>query len=208
MAGVLGLLIALLLTATPIFHAVGVHVVTPIHEGGHALFCSAGGGRVDGIRVDRNGTGLTRMSNVPGSGVLTSLAGYLTPPAVGLGGLALAHTQRSAAALVIMLVALALVLVMIRNVFGLVAVVGLGALVYAVVHDGGTDTQALLASALAWTLLFGSVRLTVSGMSGGTGDAHDLAKATHVPWVLWQTLFAGAACAAAAYASWLALYRW
>jgi hypothetical protein len=206
MAGALGFLIAVLLTATPLFGVVGTHVVTVTHEGGHALVGSLTGGQVRSVRVQRDGGGETLSSG--SRRVPTALAGYLTPPAVGLAALALAHGEHGAVAIGVMLVALVFVVLLIRNLFGLIAVVAIGAFLYGVLHDADPGVQTLVVTALGWTLLLASVRDGLTGMSGGTGDARHLAKTTHVHWLFWQTLFALAASAAALYAVWLALYRW
>jgi hypothetical protein len=72
----------------------------------------------------------------------------------------------------------------------------------------------LIALLLTATPLFGAVgttwtpSLTRAGTPWSAPSPAPGSEATHLHWVVWQTFFTAAAFAAAAYAVWLALYRW
>jgi hypothetical protein len=135
------------------------------------------------------------------------MAGYLTPPAVGLGALALAHMERGGAALIVLLAALVLVLLSIRNLFGLATVFLLCAGLYLAVHQADGPTQDAVLLVLGWTLLRGSVRHTMPGLVHGLSDAQALSKTIGLP-ALWVNFFAVAACAAVYCAAWLTAPYW
>ena len=63
------------------------NAITIAHEGGHALVSLLAGRRLQGIRLHSDTSGETRSRGRPdGPGlVLTTLAGYLTPPLLGAG---------------------------------------------------------------------------------------------------------------------------
>lgn len=204
----IGLAVALALTATPLWRSIGTHVVTVVHEGGHALLAGLSSGRVHSIRIDRDGTG--RTVSTPGlrNGVAKAMAGYLTPPAIGLGALALAHADLSSAALIVLLAGLVLVLLSTRNLFGLATVLLLGGGLYLAAHYASGPTQDTVLIVIGWTLLLGSVRDTMPGLVDGLGDAQNLSQLTGFPALLWASLFALGACAAVCCAVWLTATRW
>ena len=63
------------------------NAITIAHEGGHALVSVLAGRRLQGIRLHSDTSGETRSRGRPdGPGlVLTTMAGYLTPPLLGAG---------------------------------------------------------------------------------------------------------------------------
>ena len=63
------------------------NAITIAHEGGHALVSLLAGRRLQGIRLHSDTSGETRSRGRPdGPGlVLTTMAGYLTPPLLGAG---------------------------------------------------------------------------------------------------------------------------
>jgi len=200
--------VAVGLTATPLWRSIGTHVVTVVHEGGHALVSGLSSGTVRSIRVNHDGTGSTTATTGLRNGVAQAMAGYLTPPAVGLGALAVAHAERGAAALTVLLFGLVLVLLSVRNIFGLVVVLLLGAGLYRAVHHTAGPTQDAVLLVIGWTLLLGSVRHTVPGLVHGLSDAQALSKMVGLPAPLWVIFFALAACAAVYGAAWLTATGW
>lgn len=84
---VLGLL-ALALTWSPVGYRLVRHLVTLVHEAGHALVAALAGRRLTGIRLHSDTSGVTVSRGRPhGPGmVATVLAGYPAPALVGLGG--------------------------------------------------------------------------------------------------------------------------
>jgi len=173
------------------------HVVTLVHEAGHALVAVLTGRRLNSIRLHSDTSGLTVSSGRPrGTGMAaTAAAGYLAPAALGLGVVALVQTDRTAWALWASLAILALMLLHIRNWFGLL-VVGLAAVaVAALIWRAPLDVQDFAALAFAWLLLVGAPRTSVELWAHRrrrrtrTSDADVLARLTHVPAAIWNLFF-------------------
>jgi Peptidase M50B-like len=173
------------------------NAVTIAHEGGHALVAIVCGRRLRGIRLHSDTSGLTLSSGRPyGPGMVFSLAaGYLTPSLLGLAGAGLLGLGRITLLLWVSLVLLLAVLVMIRNGYGIVAVLAVGALVFLVSWFASPAAQAAFAYAGVWFLLLGGVRpvgelqrLRARGRAPDS-DADQLARLTRVPGLLWVGLF-------------------
>lgn len=190
-------LAALVLVATPAGYRLVRHVVTLVHEAGHALTALLVGRRLSGIRLHSDTSGLTVSRGRPrGPGmVLTLLAGYVAPSLLGLGGAALLSAGRITLLLWTAIVLLFAVLVMIRNLYGLLAVLATSAAVFAVSWYADASVQAAFAYAAVWFLLVGGVRpvgelqrLRWRGRSADS-DADQLARVTGVPGLAWVVLF-------------------
>jgi len=173
------------------------NAVTIAHEGGHALVAVLAGRRLSGIRLHSDTSGLTLTKGRPtGPGMVFSLlAGYLTPSLLGLAGAALLAAGRITLLLWVALALLLAVLVMIRNVYGAVAVLVVGAVVFLVSWYAPPSAQAAFAYAGVWFLLVGGVRpvgelqrLRYRGYAPDS-DADQLARLTHVPGLLWVAVF-------------------
>ena len=173
------------------------NAVTIAHEGGHALVAVLAGRRLRGIRLHSDTSGLTLTRGRPtGPGMVFSLlAGYLTPSLLGLAGAAMLAAGRITLLLWLALVLLLAVLVMIRNVYGAVAVLAVGALVFLVSWYAPASAQAAFAYAGVWFLLVGGVRpvgelqrLRYRGYAPDS-DADQLARLTRVPGLLWVVVF-------------------
>ena len=173
------------------------NAITIAHEGGHALVAVLAGRRLRGIRLHSDTSGLTLTRGRPtGPGmVLSLLAGYLTPSLLGVAGAGLLAAGRITLLLWGALVLLAAVLVMIRNIYGGLAVLAVGALVFAVSWYTSAAVQAAFAYAGVWFLLVGGVRpvgelqrLRYRGYAPDS-DADQLARLTHVPGLLWVAVF-------------------
>jgi hypothetical protein len=186
--------------------------ITIAHESGHAAASLLSGRRLEGIRLhsDTSGETVSRgRRNGPGI-VVTSLAGYITPPLLGVGACALLDAHRVTLLLSLLLVLLAVVLVMVRNWYGVLAVLMTAGALFAVTWLADPALRAAFAYAVAWFLLFGGVRPVAelartrtkavrlppgrrlaSGRPGqGMSDADQLARLTRVPAGVWVTLFA------------------
>jgi hypothetical protein len=114
---------------------------------------------------------------------------------LGLAGAGLLGLGRITLLLWVSLVLLLAVLVMIRNGYGIVAVLGVGALVFLVSWFASPTAQAAFAYAGVWFLLLGGVRpvgelqrLRYRGHAPDS-DADQLARLTRVPGLLWVGLF-------------------
>jgi hypothetical protein len=193
-AGVL----ALLTVANRVTWPVARHVVTIVHEAGHALVAVCVGRRLSGIRLHHDTSGVTVSSVKPhGPGVVATVAaGYPAPTFLGLAGAALLSTGRTAMLLLLFVVLLVGVLVMTRNAYGLLSVVVSMAVVLAVSVLATAALRAGFAAFATWFLLIGGVRpvwevsRTRRRRRGGGSDPDQLARLTGLPGGAWVGIFA------------------
>ncbi|MEV0686352.1 M50 family metallopeptidase [Nocardia sp. NPDC050378] len=188
--------------------------VTVAHEGGHALFALLTGRRLHAITLHTDTSGLTVSSGKPtGPGmILTAMAGYPAPALLGVGYAALLGSGRVSVMLWATLAMLVAVLVKVRNVYGLLTVLVLGALVFGVSWYGSDLLQAGFAYLAAWFLLAAAARPVLELQRGRRrqpgrtdSDADQLARLTHLPALLWVLFFALVCLAAAVIGGWLML---
>jgi hypothetical protein len=203
------------------------NAITIAHEGGHALVSLLVGRRLQGIRLHSDTSGETRSRGRPdGPGlVLTTLAGYLTPPLLGAGAAALLAAHHVVLLLWLLVVLLGATLLAIRNAYGALTVLVTAAAVVAVTWLATARVQAGFGYTAAWFLLLGGVRPVVelqrsrgrarryhrAAQPGGVmwqgrapqSDADQLAGLTGVPGGVWVALFLLAALAAVALGAWL-----
>jgi hypothetical protein len=188
-------------------------VITIAHEGGHALVAVLAGRRLRGIRLHSDTSGLTvTKGRASGPGMVFSLlAGYLTPSLLGVVGALLLSAGRVTLMLWVTLLLLLAMLVMIRNVYGGLAVVVVGAIVFAVSWYASLTVQSGFAYAGVWFLLLGGVRpvgelqrLRRRGHAPDS-DADQLAGVTHVPALFWVGFFGLVNLAALAFGGYLLL---
>lgn len=181
-------------------------VITIAHEGGHAAAAALTGRQLLGVRLHSDTSGLTVSRGRPtGPGmVFTLAAGYVTPSLLGLGGVALLGSGRVIALLWSSIALLAVMLLLIRNVYGVVSVVGTAAVVFVLSWYGTAAVQAAFGYLFVWFLLLASPlpvlelpRLRRTGR-GSDSDADQLARLTGVAAVGWVALFAAVTLAAAA----------
>jgi hypothetical protein len=162
------------------------HAITIAHEGGHAMFGSLAGLFVKKIRVDRGGAGGTGFRQEKLSFFQTlaaGLAGYLGPSIFGLAGAwMLVHGISPRSILLMTLVLMAMLLVMVRNIFGFIAVPLTIALVWTVAMRAAENVQLVFTYVWIWFLLMGGTRqipeLYGNWKTGGEPDTQHLAKAT------------------------------
>jgi hypothetical protein len=204
--------VALLIVVSPRLWRLTRIAITIAHESGHAVVSLISGRRLEGIRLHADTSGETR-SRGRGSGpgiILTALAGYLTPPLLGAGAAALLATHRVTLLLSLLLVLLAATLLMVRNWYGVLAVLATAGALLAVIWLAPTALRGAFGYVVAWFLLFGGVRPVaelartrrqakrwapgprmVSGHAqAAASDADQLAGLTGVPGGLWVFLFA------------------
>ena len=169
------------------------HLLTIVHEGGHALTAVLSGRRLAGIRLHSDTSGVTVSKGKPrGPGmVATAAAGYPAPALLGLGGAALIGLHRPLLALWLGLLMLALVLLQIRNFYGLYVVLVAAVLLLGVTWWGTPVVQAMTAWSVTTFLLLGAPR-TVLDMQAErrrrrtrSSDADVLARLTPLPALVW-----------------------
>jgi hypothetical protein len=194
--------IALLIVLTTNVWRLARNVITIAHEGGHALASVLSGRRLEGIRLhaDTSGETFSRGRRTGPGAVITAAAGYLTPPLLGAGSAWLLASRHVTAMLWLALVLLAATLLMVRNAYGVLAVLVAGGAVAAVTVLGSAVVQAVFAYACSWFLLLGGVRpvFELRGRRRRTSDADQLARLTGVRAGAWVFGFAVIALAAVA----------
>lgn len=188
---------ALLLVAYEPLWGYTRHLVTLVHESGHALVALTTGRRLNSITLHSDTSGLTVSSGRrTGPGMIaTAAAGYLAPAGFGLIIAGLVRLDRTMWALWLALGALALMLLYIRNWFGLLVVAIAGAGVAAVVWWAPERVQHGAAMLIAWFMLIAAPRTAIELWShrrrrrSRTTDADVLARLTHLPAVIWVGVF-------------------
>jgi hypothetical protein len=173
------------------------NAITIAHEGGHALIAVLTGRRLTGIRLHSDTSGLTLSAGRPtGPGMaFTLFAGYVSPALIGLAGAFVLGGNRITLLLWVTIALLLAMLVMIRNVYGALALVVTGGVVLLVSLYTDARVQAVFAYTAVWFLLLGGVRpvgeLQRQRRRGGMpySDADQLARVTHVPGLVWVGLF-------------------
>jgi Peptidase M50B-like len=191
-------LAAMVLVVNPGSWRLAGKVITIAHEGGHALVSVLTGRRLQGIRLHADSSGVTYSRgrrNGPGL-VLTAAAGYLTPSLLGAGAAWLLAERHLTAMLWLALALLAATLLVIRNAFGVLAVLATAGGVFTVSYLASAALQAVFGYLAAWFLLVGGIRPVLAlprrrrrGPRGGISDADQLARLTGVPSGLWVALF-------------------
>ena len=190
--------LALVAVGHPPAWRIARNVVTIAHEGGHALIALVFGRKLDGIRLHSDTSGVTVSRGRPtGAGmVFTALAGYVTPPLLGLAFALLLSDGRITLMLWASLALLGAMLIMIRNAYGAVSVIATGAIIFAVSWLGDAKVQAWFAYLAAWFLLLAGARPVIelqrmrSRHQAPRSDADQLAYLTGVPGLAWVGLFA------------------
>lgn len=188
---------ALLLTWTPLGYRLVRHLVTLVHEAGHAAVASLAGRRLRGIRLHSDTSGLTVTRGRPsGPGMVATLAaGYPAPALVGLGGALLLGAGYAAALLWGLVLLCAVMLLLVRNLYGLwvVLVTGLG--VGALSWAAPTELVTGAAYLMTWTVLLAAPRSVAElhrsrrRRPDRTSDPDQLAAVTGVPALVWIGVF-------------------
>jgi hypothetical protein len=172
---------------------------TLVHELGHAVAAILTGRVVRGIRIRRNHSGdaLSSGRGVLGT-VVSGVMGYPAPAVVGAAQLWCVFTGYTSIALFVGGVVLLLTLLVIRNAFGVLVVLGSIAASAALWFYASPEVQSYALLVLGVALLVGSVRGVV-GVIGvhtsrrtqlQTSDAYLLFRRTGIPSPLWLALFA------------------
>lgn len=185
---------AVLVLAVPTAWHTVRHLVTIVHEAGHAGVAVLVGRRLSGIRVHSDTSGLTTTrgpARGPGM-VATLLAGYTAPAVLGVAVAWLVSRGYAVGALWLLLLLLVLVLLQVRNLYGLWAVLASGAVLVAVTGWGAATLQVCVALLVTWVLLLGAPRAVLELASSrrrrrgaDTSDAGQLGALTHLPGGFW-----------------------
>ena len=191
-----GIVALLAVIYSPVWR-VARNVVTIVHEGGHALVALLTGRKLDGIKLHSDTSGVTVSRGKPhGPGmVFTAMAGYITPPLLGLAFAALLSGNRITLMLWASMALLLGMLINIRNAYGALSVLGTGLVIFVVSWFGNSTVQAGFAYLGAWFLLFAGARPVVelqrlrSRRQAPASDADQLAYLTGVPGLTWVLLF-------------------
>jgi Peptidase M50B-like len=202
--------VALLIVGSPRLWRLTRIAITIAHESGHAAASLLSGRKLDGIRLHRDTSGETisrGKRNGPGI-IVTAMAGYVTPPLLGVGAAALLAAHRVNLLLSLFLLLLAVTLIMVRNWYGALAVLVTAGALFAVIWLAGPALHAAFAYAAAWFLLFGGARPVaelartrsrlarlpvgrrLAAGRPGASDADQLAVLTRVPAGVWVAFFA------------------
>ena len=186
---------------------------TLVHELGHAVAAILTGRVVHGIRLRRNHSG-DALSSGRGtfSLIISGMFGYPAPAIVGAAQLWSVFNGYTALALFIGGIILVLTLAVIRNLFGVLVVLGSAIVSIALWVYATPDVQSYALLILGVALLVGSVRglLTVLGVHVrrrtqlATSDAYILYRHTRVPSPIWLLLFAAIITGCL----WVALYAY
>lgn len=171
---------------------------TLVHELGHAFAAVLTGRVVQGIRIHQNHSGdaVSRGRGVFGT-IISGVFGYPAPAIVGAGLLWSVFNGYTAIALFAGGVILVLTILVIRNLFGALIVLGSAAVSAALWLYANSTVQSYALLVLGVALLVGSVRglATVVGVHVSrrdqlaTSDAYLLFRRTGVPSPLWLALF-------------------
>ena len=153
---------AALALVPPVWHF-SRHVVTLVHEAGHAMVALLTGRRLNAVRLHSDTSGHTISSGRPrGPGMVAmAAAGYLAPSVLGLACIWLVDAGHTAWALWAALLTLALMLLYVRNWFGLLVVGLAGGAVAVLIWRTPAEVQDFAATVLAWFLLVAGPRTTL-----------------------------------------------
>lgn len=171
--------------------------VTIVHEGGHALVAVLVGRRLEGIHLHSDTSGVAISRGRPtGLGVVaTAAAGYPMPALIGLGCAALLGADKVTGMLWVGVALLAATLAVVRNGYGVFAVLVTGLLLAAIAFLTPTAVRAAFAYLIAWFLLFGGMRPVSelqarrSRHQSPDSDADQLGRLTGLPGFLWVAVF-------------------
>lgn len=191
--------VALVVTWSPVGYRLVRHLVTLVHEAGHAAVATLVGRRLTGIRLHSDTSGLTVSRGRPrGPGMVATLAaGYPAPALVGLGGALVLGRGYAAALLWGVVLLCALMVLLVRNLYGLWVVLVTGAVVGALSWLATAQVISAAAYLVVWALLLAAPRSVVelqrqrwrSRGRDRTSDPDQLVRLTGVSAVVWVGLF-------------------
>jgi hypothetical protein len=168
------------------------HGTVMAHEGAHAMVGSLLFRRIDGIMLNPDATGGTRVGSGGCLGsILVGFAGYAGPSLFGLGAAQLIRLGHDVAVLWLTLVLLGMLAILLVRSYGMITVALGGLLLYAVLRYAPAAAQTVAAYGITWLLLLSGVRRVLE-VGIRSGDAGDLRKLTHIPMFVWFLLWLAA----------------
>ena len=204
---------ALVITWSPVGYRLVRHLITLVHEAGHALIAKVSGRKLRGIRLHSDTSGLTLTRGRPsGPGMVATLAaGYPAPSVLGVLGAWVLGLGYAAGLLWGLVLACAVVLLLVRNLYGLWVVLATGVAVAVLSWLATPLVLTWVATVLVWALLLAAPRSVVElqlqrrrGRAAGS-DVDQLGRLTRVPAAVWVGLFLLLCLAALAGGGWLLL---
>ncbi len=190
--------IALLVVVSGMPWRIARNLITLVHEAGHAVAAVLVGRRLQAIKLHSDTSGVTVSRGKPeGPGMaFTALAGYTAPAVLGLVFAGLLSSDLITVVLTVTALMLLGVLVMVRNAYGVFAVVASSIVLGLVALVTPSWFQAIFVYLMTWFLLFGGVRpvieLQIKRRRGAArdSDADQLGRLTGMPAVLWVLVMA------------------
>jgi hypothetical protein len=172
-------------------------LVTLAHEGGHTVVGILTFRKPTGIELKEDGSAATKLDTSFGAGdYLVTLAGYLTPPLVGLGGAyALAQGNVWSVLWAAVILGIAAFLQARKALTNVVTVVALAGFVATALFAPAL-VQTVVAIGLVWLMLLGGAAQSIWLSRADKSDAYWLARRTLLPRVFWHLLWlaVGVAC--------------
>jgi hypothetical protein len=164
------------------------YFTTMAHEGSHVVMRSLLGFKITGVELKlKNAAGGTGFDG-KGPHVPSLLIGYLGPSAFGLAAAKLISIGHSVAVLWLALALLVLLLANVRNVFGILAIVVAGYVIYIFARHGAVRHETMAAYGIAWLLLLSGVRVVVNHWDNAD-DAGKLKEMTQIMPVVFARIW-------------------
>jgi len=169
------------------------HLVTYVHEAGHAVVGMLTGRKLAGIRLHTDSSGVTTTVGTPGFGaVLTAAAGYPAPAITAGLLIAAALSGYAVIAVTIAAILTAVLLLFTRNLWGLVITVTVLAAFLAALRWLPVNLVPVLAAVAAGLLAVGSLRDLIAERRARRTQPTDIisvSESTHLPAALvWGAL--------------------
>jgi len=199
----IGLVVAVLVIVSATWQLL-VHFYVMAHEGMHGAVGSLSGGKVDGITMNGDAEGLTKVAFRGGRVHFPFyFAGYLGASAFGLGAARLIQYGHIVVVLWLIMGFLALLLIRLKWSFGYVTVPLAGFLIFLILKHTSQSAQVLAVYVITWFLLLSGVRMVIEH-GANAGDAGLLRDRTSIPPLVWAALWlAGTAAAVVIGAKWM-----
>jgi hypothetical protein len=171
------------------------HFEVMAHEGMHGIIGALSGGKVRSIELTQAAEGRTVVILPYGRSPIAFLfGGYLGPSAFGLAAARLIQSGHIVAVLWVTLLLLGLLLLVLKKSFGHLTVPLTGFLIFLLSHASPME-EIVAAYAIPWFLLLSGLR-TVVEHGVYAADAGFLRNHTHIPSLVWFTLWLTGALAA------------